>query len=63
MPPPAAVFNTPVSRPSEIYHSGANRLARNHMTYDPVEERPLYDPTETATRDWYDLLVRSMIDL
>lgn len=31
---------------------GASRYPRVQWDADPVSERPLYDPTEMATRNW-----------
>ena len=56
------VSDTPVARPRQELFSagdhaerdmgGACRYPVEQAHVDPVFERPLYDPTEMATRDW-----------
>ncbi|XP_067931030.1 TALPID3 protein-like [Watersipora subatra] len=58
--PAAHVIQTPATRPRDLFSAGdrqqeiggASRYPREQWNVDPVEERPLYDPTEMATRDW-----------
>lgn len=58
--PAALVLQTPVARPRDLYGAGdrpeqvdgASRYPREQWGVDPVVEKPLYDPTEMATRDW-----------
>ncbi|KAF6028388.1 hypothetical protein EB796_013277 [Bugula neritina] len=58
--PAAKLLQTPAVKYQELYGgvnsrqvgAGASKYPPEQWNVDPVSEKPLYDPTEMATRDW-----------
>ena len=58
--PAAHVMQTPVVSSRDLFSGGdrqqevggAARYPKEQWQADPVVEKPVYDPTEMATRDW-----------